>query len=252
VPVTAKAKGSLVEVFSSCQGEGPLVGCRQIFIRFSGCNLECHYCDTDWQLRDSCRLEKEPGCQEFEELPNPISLETVTQTLNRWLVATPGLHHSISLTGGEPLCHTPVLAEWLPELSSILPVYLETNGTLPEALTGLLDWISWVSMDIKLPSMTGHKPFWDEHRQFLETCREAQVETVVKVVCSENSPLAELEEAARLVAQAYPQAVFVLQPVSSSEHRPPLAWLFKVQEHLATIHEDVRVIPQVHVLLNIP
>ncbi|MDX9694125.1 MAG: 7-carboxy-7-deazaguanine synthase QueE, partial [Methanothermobacter sp.] len=39
-------RAPIMEVFSSIQGEGLLVGCRQIFIRFAGCNLNCKYCDT--------------------------------------------------------------------------------------------------------------------------------------------------------------------------------------------------------------
>ena len=39
-------KTSINEVFSSIQGEGILLGRRQIFVRFSGCNLDCNYCDT--------------------------------------------------------------------------------------------------------------------------------------------------------------------------------------------------------------
>ena len=37
----------IVEIFSSIQGEGLLVGRRQIFVRFAGCNLDCNYCDTE-------------------------------------------------------------------------------------------------------------------------------------------------------------------------------------------------------------
>ncbi|HNS26376.1 MAG TPA: 7-carboxy-7-deazaguanine synthase QueE, partial [Methanobacteriaceae archaeon] len=36
-------KTRINEVFSSIQGEGKLVGRRQVFIRFSGCNLDCNY-----------------------------------------------------------------------------------------------------------------------------------------------------------------------------------------------------------------
>lgn len=39
-------KAYVSEVFSSIQGEGKLLGRRQIFVRFSGCNLNCNYCDT--------------------------------------------------------------------------------------------------------------------------------------------------------------------------------------------------------------
>ena len=37
------------EIFSSIQGEGPVVGYKQLFIRFCGCNLNCNYCDTEFQ-----------------------------------------------------------------------------------------------------------------------------------------------------------------------------------------------------------
>jgi len=49
---------NLSEIFSSIQGEGPYIGCKQIFIRFSDCNLDCDYCDTDFNLKETASKEK--------------------------------------------------------------------------------------------------------------------------------------------------------------------------------------------------
>jgi len=43
---SSQSCGRIFEIFSSFQGEGTLVGRRQIFIRFAGCPLRCSYCDT--------------------------------------------------------------------------------------------------------------------------------------------------------------------------------------------------------------
>ena len=41
-------RAKIKEIFSSIQGEGLYIGCKQIFIRFCACNLNCYYCDTDF------------------------------------------------------------------------------------------------------------------------------------------------------------------------------------------------------------
>ena len=106
---------NVVEVFSSIQGEGAYVGCRQIFVRFFSCNLECAYCDTPRSIDEvrKCRVERTAGKGDFYELPNPLDAKALSDIISS-LETVSGLHHSMSLTGGEPLLQGRFFADWLP------------------------------------------------------------------------------------------------------------------------------------------
>lgn len=245
VPATPPTEAQLIEIFSSIQGEGVWLGCRQIFVRMAFCNLDCGYCDTPFDPVESCRVEDAPASGNFVGLPNPVSLETLDNLLFAWNNATPGVHHSISLTGGEPLVQGEVLREWLPSLAKILPIYLETNGTLPDALEPLLPHLEWISTDIKLPSQTGSDLPRQAHRDFLNLarCRRCQV----KVVVGEETPPEEVEIAAELVREAGAEVPLVLQPVTKEGRMAISARrLLDLQAAVARIHPRVRVIPQSH------
>ena len=133
-PAIPRTKAELIEVFSSIQGEGVLVGFRQIFLRMAHCNLSCAYCDTPFAPQKTCRVETRPGSETFDDVASPVPLDVLLQTVSNWMDLLPGAHHSLSITGGEPLVQDDVLAEWLPALRQLLPIYLETNGTMPVAL----------------------------------------------------------------------------------------------------------------------
>src|SRR5664279_892850 len=104
-PVTMNDQVVVSEIFSSIQGEGYLAGRRQIFIRLAGCNLDCSYCDTVHAGQNSCRIETGPGSAEFSLLQQPLQLDHVLQIVQKWCTSLPWAHHSISLTGGEPLIY---------------------------------------------------------------------------------------------------------------------------------------------------
>jgi len=124
----------IIEIFSSIQGEGLYAGRPHLFVRFWDCNLACRYCDTDY---------KGPYTEQTGE--------TVLEQVRRQIEGS-GVFHAISLTGGEPLLWWRFLKEWLPRLkadcemsssgltggSAPPRIYLETNGTLPEALEAIL------------------------------------------------------------------------------------------------------------------
>jgi len=101
----------IAEIFHSIQGEGLLAGVPSIFIRTSGCNLRCHWCDT-------------PYASWKPEGPE-MSIEEILKKISEW-----DCNH-IVLTGGEPM-----IAPDLPELATALKkqkkhITIETAGTIP-------------------------------------------------------------------------------------------------------------------------
>jgi len=100
----------IAEIFYSIQGEGLLAGVPSIFIRTSGCNLRCHWCDT-------------PYASWRPEGPE-MSVPEILQKISAW-----NCRHVV-LTGGEPM-----IAPDLPELAATLKkegkhITIETAGTI--------------------------------------------------------------------------------------------------------------------------
>jgi organic radical activating enzyme len=241
----------VLEVFSSIQGEGILVGEPQLFIRFCGCNLNCTYCDTA-EARDSaavCRVERAPGSSEFTNVANPVSADALADIVMERL-ALGRLYHSLVLTGGEPLCHSLFLSRFVPRLHRKIPVFLETNGTLWQKLRTVLHLIDMISMDIKVASATGQPTDWEAHRRFLQTGKEKTIN--VKATIFPSTDDHELQCVVDLVAAVDPDIPLVLQPVyqsamDSGRGGALLAMQARCREKLHT----VRVVPQVHKILKI-
>jgi organic radical activating enzyme len=247
VPATPATDLSLVEVFSSIQGEGVLIGRRQLFVRLADCNLACDYCDTHYAAGPTWQAETAPGDEHLQEHPNPASSAELVRLVHAWQQQYP-IHHSLALTGGEPLLQAGALAGWLPEASGILPVYLETNGTLPNLLAPLLPWLHWVSMDIKHFSTTGAPTPWEAHRDFLQMSGPRLCQ--VKLVIDAQTTREDLLEVARFIERHAPGAPLVLQPRTVAG-RPSLVGrqLLRFQALAAGEHPATLVIPQLHPLL---
>lgn len=238
---------NLIEIFSSIQGEGTRIGLRQVFIRFFGCNLACEYCDTNVGVDAAlCRIEQTPGRTDFFEVGNPVDMTTVLSLLHRWEREWPGVHHSISLTGGEPLLHFDTLYRWLPEIRQILPIHLETNGVLHLALSRVINNIDHISMDIKLPSSSGETALWDDHRQFLEIAVQSDVS--VKVVVNSSTGHWEIQRAAAMIASVDRNIPLIIQPETAGDLKINVSTLslLELQEVAAVSLPDVRIIPQTH------
>ena len=250
VPAIHAIEAELIEIFSSIQGEGLLVGARQIFIRFAQCNLSCNYCDTDFKLQPACKIESNPGTGKFVDQRNPIDLNDISDLIEKWQINCKNMHHSVVLTGGEPLLHADVLQTWLPDVVPLLPIYLETNGTLPAHLEKVIDFIDMISMDIKGKAVTGFVTPWDIHSQFMSIGSEKLFQ--VKLVVDSSTSESEVMAAAQFVYRNAPHVPFVLQPRTINT-KPALngETILKFQKLAAEQHGNVRVIPQIHSWLGI-
>lgn len=115
------------EIFYSIQGESSFAGLPCVFVRLTGCNLRCSWCDTKYAYYAGKEIE-------IPEIKARVS------SFNCRLV---------EITGGEPLIQpeTPVLVQVL--LREGFTVLLETNGSMD---IGVLDRRCIKIMDVKCPS----------------------------------------------------------------------------------------------------
>lgn len=126
------------EIFYSLQGEGSLSGTAAIFVRLSGCNLSCSFCDTEHQSHKD--MTEEEIASEIAKYPSPL----------------------VVITGGEPTLQlTESLIERLHKIKKF--VAIETNGirVVPKGV----DWITCSPKDM----------FCDHAEPFLKGCSELKV-----------------------------------------------------------------------------
>lgn len=112
----------ITEIFKSIQGESTFAGLPCVFVRLTGCNLRCHWCDTAYAFHGGLRMTVEEVLTKVRELGGKL----------------------VELTGGEPLLQEEVypLAEQL--LAEGFQVLVETSGEryigrLPKAVVKVLD-----------------------------------------------------------------------------------------------------------------
>ena len=116
------------ETFSSLQGEGPDAGVPALFIRLTGCNVRCSFCDTAYAFSNGM------------ELANGELIDIIRNYKKGKLVV---------VTGGEPLIQQEALGGIINSLDREYRFAVETNGTLPRPLW----WrkVIW-DVDCKCPS----------------------------------------------------------------------------------------------------
>ena len=230
-------KAPIIEIFSSLQGEGLLIGKRQIFVRFAGCNLNCNYCDT-----------KNSISQDSGKLMTP---EEVISEINK--ILTPDCN-TISFTGGEPALYP----EFINEVSKLtdLNIMLETNGTLPHNIN-LIDKLDIVSLDIKLPE---HFDGNFKENIFLNEIKSLNllikkcINVYCKVVIVPSLKIESFEEVIKKLSKNIENEnnlQVIIQPSSPLNDWHNLSSRLFAYSELAGKYFEVSTIPQIHKILNI-
>ena len=246
-------KENIIEIFSSVQGEGKYVGTRQVFVRFEGCNIDCRYCDTDFKVgvHPVCLVENIAGSGNLMRIVNPLGAEEVMRQVEMVMNGVP--HHSLSFTGGEPLLHSRAIAKLAPRLRNELglKILLETNGTLPELLAEIIEFVDIISMDFKMPSaLKRDKEVFETHRKFLELASRKDVYT--KIIMTNTLTMEEFSRAVEIIAGVNRDIQLVLQPVTPFGGLVPPSAASLLEYQGIALHRlnDVRIIPQTHRMLN--
>ena len=220
-------KAKITEVFSSIQGEGLYIGQVQTLVRFYGCNTDCGFCDEKTKNR-------------FREYSAQELIKAIVMENNK----------TVSFTGGEPLLYAGFLKEALPQLRKKgFLAYLETNGILKNKLLEIIDFLDIISMDIKLPSSTGRRAYWKAHADFLEEA--ARKEVFVKSVITNKTLLADVKKAVSIIEKVSKDIFFILQPVTIDNKIDGIKSAQDFLDMANTRLNNVRLIPQVHKILEL-
>ena len=203
----------IAEIFYSIQGEGSLIGVPSVFIRTSGCNLRCTWCDTPYTSWQQDGTEKSP--------------EQIAQTARSF----PAAAHAV-VTGGEPMIAPGIvpLTELLRQAG--LHITIETAGTvyLPVAC-------DLMSISPKLSNSTPHERDggrWarqhDRLRYQPDILRRLMHEYPyqLKFVVQDEKDLLEIEEIVGALSAPRQQVMLMPEGTSREAIRERGLWLAEV------------------------
>ncbi|MBA3046226.1 MAG: radical SAM protein [Candidatus Thermoplasmatota archaeon] len=198
------------EIFYSIQGEGVTMGIPTIFVRLTGCNLDCKWCDTAYARTEGKEMNLDQIMEEIRKI-------RCTQ---------------VCITGGEPMYQPETVKLIDVLLGEGYLVTLETNGSKNlEALE--CSEALMISMDVKCPG-SGQSDKMD-----LSNLELLGPTDQLKFVVSDRT---DYEYARDMIKKYHPICAVVMTPVWGVDIAEVIKWVLKDKL-------DVRVLPQLHKLV---
>jgi 7-carboxy-7-deazaguanine synthase len=212
----------IAELFYSLQGEGSLVGVPSVFVRTSGCNLRCSWCDTpytSWQ-------------------PEGVEL-SIAQILDE-VRAHPARH--VVVTGGEPMIAPDILPLTSQLRDAGLHITIETAGTVFKPVACDL-----MSISPKLANSTPEGAFRAQHERLRiqpDVLAEliARYDYQLKFVIARSDDLAEVRELVGKLGADIGRVVLMPEGIDPAVLRERALWLAEICKE-----EGYRFSPRLHV-----
>ena len=212
----------IAELFYSIQGEGALIGVPSVFIRTSGCNLRCSWCDTpytSWQPEGS-----------------ELSLAQILQEV----AAHPARH--VVVTGGEPMIAPEIVALTQQLRAQHRHITIETAGTVFEPVACDL-----MSISPKLANSTPEGRWAEPHnRRRLQvdvlTELTARYEYQLKFVISRPQDIEEVRPLVEVLGADRGKVILMPEGTDAESLRDRAAWLTEICKE-----EGFRFSPRLHV-----
>jgi len=211
------------EIFHSIQGEGVATGRPSVFVRLSGCNLRCHWCDTPytWNFAGTAhphRADTPDAPAKFDRNQNRLvwQVERVAEAVRAF--ACP----HIVFTGGEPLLQQAGLAALCDALGADHHVEIESNGTVP--LLPVLDrHVDQLNLSVKLAHSGNQAAERLKPEVIAGYARDPRA--WFKFVVAGAADVAEVD--ALVASQGIPAARVLLMPEGTTSQglREHMAWL---------------------------
>jgi 7-carboxy-7-deazaguanine synthase len=181
------------EIFYSLQGEGKWMGLPNIFIRTTGCNLRCSFCDTIYAYNSGKKMSIEEIMKDIRNYPSKY----------------------ICITGGEPLLQNDTLFLIDVLLENDYIICLETNGSLNiENIAGKKSLM--ISLDIKCPSSNMHDKMCLENISYLG--KDDQLKFVIGTIKDYNY-------AKKIVQDYIPICSVFFQSIWGKDPKQLASWL---------------------------
>jgi 7-carboxy-7-deazaguanine synthase len=181
------------EIYYSIQGEGNWTGLPNIFIRTTGCNLRCTYCDTKYAYEKGEFMK-------IEEIINDVKKYSCKY---------------VCITGGEPLLQEEILNLIDNLLEKDYEICLETNGSI--SIKKLINRKNlMISLDIKCPSSNMYKKMHLDNISLLSNNDQ------LKFIIGNKD---DYDYAKKLIKKYRPKCNVFFQPVWGSNPQKLAKWI---------------------------